>query len=182
MKSMKIVSAAMLAMVGLGFAVPGASAATKTSTATIELTEGDDFKLVTVPGFDFTTEVTEGDYTISASGLNKQIEVYRNYELDESSVSQNEVHVTISDLSYDETADDVPVTGFSIGGKTLVGTAADSMLYADTEILTEVTDKKNNYTNAITSASIGFSSTAVGIGDELTATITYTAQAASTGN
>ncbi|WP_270789521.1 hypothetical protein [Enterococcus diestrammenae] len=185
MKSMKIASAAMLAMVGLGFAASPASAATGTTkegTATVTFKQGDDFQLESVPSFAFLTTVTPGEYSINATNLTgKSIEVYRNYKLGMMSNSKNKVHVTISDLRYD-TNKTVAVGKFSIGGKSLVGTGASKLLYTDKEITDGVTGKANYYNKAITSAGIGFSSTAVGVDDTLTATITYTAVAASTPN
>lgn len=196
MKSMKIASAAMLAMVGLGFAASPASAnvadngKSGTSTAQVNLTGGSDFELISVPDFAFTTKVTSSKYEITDGSLDKSIEVFRNYDFEKTQgrpghpsepISVKKIHATISDLKS-ETNKTVSVGSFSIGDVELKGTGKNKKLYSDTDITGTVASKPNNYQKAISKAGIKFTSTALEANDELTATITYTVVDASAGD
>lgn len=184
MKSMKIASAAMLAMVGLGFAASPASAATE-STAEVTITAGTTLSIEEVPDFSFTSTVTSnGEYTIKAAQTgpegNKTIgdmKVFRNYDVSGEDVV-NKVQANIVDLTYDTESDktSVSVTSFKINGNEIgIGTGNVGDVFNDSAFTTPVSDELNRYTAKINSAEIGFTDSTIGIsGRTLTGKVVYT--------
>lgn len=189
MKSMKIASAAMLAMVGLGFAASPASAATDgvdQSTATVTISAGNELKIISVPNFSFTSSVQdEGKYAIEATQKGTEgnetigdMKVFRNYAVAGEGFVKNKVQAKIGKLSYNTQSGPrtVNVTSFDFNGvENEAGTGVTQDIFYDSAFTAEVSGQKNRYTAKINSAKIKFTDSSIGLqGRTLTGKIVYT--------
>lgn len=176
MKTMKLASVAMLAMVGLGFATPAsATVGVDESTATVSLSESSVFKLKAVPNFAFTSTVQdEGIYNVNATiPNNTTMKVYRGYSLGQS--AKKKVQAKLVSLTYGTSKTPVTtLTSFSINGKTIgSGTGSSRDLFTDKDFTGTVTGEVNNFTKEITGANIQFTEKKVGPNAQLSGVVQY---------
>lgn len=181
MKTMKLASVAMLAMVGLGFATPasatvagGGQSGTAEAKVTIQGAIGNKQKLIlkSVPTeYNFVTTLEESTYDMVSTTLtNSKIEVHKNY----TAGGVKGVYVSISNLKINKSSTDfVTPTAFQIEDVGLVGTGISGRLYNDEEFHS---DGKTSGTLSkdITKANISFSKDGLTVGDKLTGEVTYT--------
>lgn len=182
MKTMKLASVAMLAMVGLGFATPasatvagGGQSGTAEAKVTIQGAIGNKQKLIlkSVPTeYNFVTTLEESTYDMVSTTLtNSKIEVHKNY--DTSRVK--EVRAKISALTVSSGGNNVTPTNFKINDIDVTGTGNSTKLYDDSDFHTTGPNAATSgiLSKAITSAEISFTRTGLKVNDTLTGTITY---------
>lgn len=178
MKSMKLASVAMLAMVGLGFASPASAAVgvdESTATVTIQSAIGDNRSLIlkSVPtAYNFETTLKESTYSMVSTTLtNSKIEVHKNYNASR----VKEVRAKISALTVSSGGNNVTPTNFKINDIDVTGTGNSAKLYNDSDFHTTGPNAATSGTlsKAITSAEISFTRTGLKVNNTLTGTITY---------
>ena len=176
MKTMKLASVAMLAMVGLGFASPASAAVgVDESTATVSLSASNEFKLKAVPNFAFTSTVKdEGKYDINATiPNNTTMKVYRGYSLGQN--AKKKVQAKLVSLTYGTSeTPETTITSFSSNDTPIgSGTGNSIDLFTDKDFTGTVTGEVNNFTTKITGANIQFTEKKVGPNAQLSGVVQY---------